>query len=90
MFSLDQWNSDASYLVLDDVPWKYLKAPKMLLGGQKEFTLTDKYARKKTVLWGKPCIYAMNNDNYLEMANDQMWPWLERNCMFIFITNKLY
>ena len=94
MFSLDNWNDDADYLVLDDINWgekgKFFPAKKMLLGGQREFTLTDKYARKRTVKWGKPCIYCMNNDNYLNMASDPIWAWLQENCTFIFINNKLY
>jgi hypothetical protein len=90
MFSLDQWNDKADYLICDDISWKYFPSAKMLLGGQQVFTMSDKYARKRTVNWGKPCIYLMNNDNYLEMASDPIWAWLEINCMFVFITNKLY
>ena len=90
MFSLDKWDSDANYLVLDDIEWKFLPHKKQLLGGQKEFTVTDRYKPKRTVQWGKPCIYCINGDQYLEMANDPIWAWLQENCKFVFINNKLY
>lgn len=90
MFSLDQWDSGADYLVLDDVDWKWLPSKKQLLGAQKQFTMADKYTRKRTVVWGKPSIYCMNNDNYILMTQDPIWAWVQGNCTLIFLENKLY
>lgn len=90
MFNLSDWDSDADYLILDDVPWKYVPAKKMLLGGQLRFSLSGKYARVRTLTWGKPMIYSMNNCNYLKMMQWYDTEWLEENCIFVFLNNKLY
>lgn len=62
MIDLSTWDSEAEYLILDDIEWEYLPNKKPLLFCQKEFVLTDKYRKKKTVKWGKPSIYICNPD----------------------------
>jgi len=89
-FNLDDWDDAAQYLVLDDIPWKYLPSKKCFLGGQLEFVLTDKYRKKKTVRFGKPTIYSMNNDNYLEVRNSPEWEWIMGNTVIVTLENKLY
>lgn len=95
LFSLDKWDSEAQYLVLDDIDWEYLPYKKHLLGAQREFTATDRYKPKRTLLWGKPCIYCINRDQYLVMVHGTtkqptIMDWLEDNCIFVHIENKLY
>lgn len=95
MFSLDKWDDSAEYLVLDDVDWEYFPHKKQLLGGQREFTVFDRYTKKRTLQWGKPCIYCINGEQYLLMANGSakchnIMDWLRENCTFVFIENKLY
>lgn len=90
MYNVSDWDSNADYIVLDDIPWKFVPAKKMLLGGQRHFSLGGKYARVRTVTWGKACIYCINRDEYNEMFKDFMYPWLEENCTFVFLENKLY
>lgn len=87
---MDDWDENANYLVIDDIPWKYLPSKKCLLGGQLEFVLTDKYRKKRTVQFGLATIYSMNEDNYLEIRNDPMWTWIMGNCEIVEIRNKLY
>lgn len=89
-FNVDKWDNKADYLVLDDIDWKFLPNRKQFLGGQYEFELSDKYRSKRTVKWGKPTIYCMNDDNIAEMRKDPMWPWIEGNCITVFIDHRLY
>lgn len=89
-FNLDDWDDNANYLVIDDIPWKYLPSKKSFLGGQYQFVLTDKYRKKRTVLFGLATIYSMNRDNYEEIRNDPMWPWIMDNAEIIFVENQLF
>jgi hypothetical protein len=64
----------------------------MLLGAQKEFSVTDKYTKKSTVQnWGKPCIW-LNNQNPLEIPTLELWKrdYLEANCIFVNLEHRLY
>lgn len=61
-------------------------------GAQKEFTVTDKYTRKKTISnWGKPCIW-LNNENPLEYPGLQRWQrdYIEGNCKIVHLDHRLY
>lgn len=89
MFNLDDWNPDGKYLVIDDIEWKWVPAKKALLGAQQQFTLTDKYRKKVTLSWGKPCIYLCNRD--MDVFNTcEEWHWLKENCIYVRLDNKLY
>lgn len=65
---------------------------KQWLGCQREFVITDKYRKKLSISWGKPCIYLCNDDqdprmhcSHLELA------FFEENCIFVNIyNNKFY
>lgn len=62
-WDLGEWDSSARYLVIDDISFEFWHAGrKALWGGQQQLVLTDKYARKRTVKWGKPMIYLCNPD----------------------------
>jgi len=86
--NLEDWNSDANYIVLDDFNIEYLVNYKCFLGSQTEFTLTDKYKRKRTVTWGKPCIWLGNQDP--RYAKNVDINWINANALTVFIDNKLY
>jgi hypothetical protein len=90
LFSLDNWDTSATYVVIDDIEWKWLPSKKQLLGGQWEFNLTDKYRRKRTVTYGLAAIYCMNEDNYREMTRDPIWEWVEGNCVLHHIDTPLF
>lgn len=92
LFNLDDWNPDAEYIIFDDFPWDQLKRwMKQFFGAQYEFVLTDKYRKKKTVKWGKPCIFLGNDDNDPKMqATPLEWQWLEMNVFYHTLTSRLY
>lgn len=88
-YNLDDWNTDAEYLVIDDISWKFVPAKKALLGAQLTFTLTDKYRKKVTLDWGKPVIYLCNKDMDVYHTCDES-DWLRDNCTYIYIDKKLF
>ena len=92
LLNLDDWDEDAELIILDDFSpefVKYLPAWKCFFGGQKEFTLTDKYRGKKTVRWGKPMIWLANED-FRSHLNAEQLDFIEKNCYFCKITQKMY
>jgi len=91
MSNLDVWNAEAKYLIIDDIKWEYVPQKKCLFGAQREFTLTDKYRKKRQIKWGKPCIYLYNpeEDPMLELHGDER-TWYTENVTTIRINNKLY
>lgn len=86
MFNLDEFNQDRAYLVLDDIEFDYIPARKAFFFGQKEFTLTDKYRKKKKVIWGKPTIYCCNTEPDWSKYAD---PY-EGNIVKVFIRHKMW
>jgi hypothetical protein len=74
------------YIIWDDVSWKdnALKDDqyKNWLGGQDEFTISDKYAKKIDVTWSKPCIFLCNGDPMFGLL-DKDRNWLEANCTIV-------
>lgn len=92
LLNLDDWNEDADYIVLDDFSpeiTKFLPSWKCFFGGQKQFTLTDKYRGKKTVRWGKPMIWLSNEDIFKHLNFEQI-DFVKKNCTCIVLMNKLY
>lgn len=96
MFSLDVWNDDAQYLVIDDIEWQYIPCKKALFGGQAEFIATDKYKKKRRIKWGKPTILLANPDGdpMLELSPNEK-QWYTANVIYVNMTNpfpinKLY
>lgn len=91
MLNLDEWDDDAKYMVLDDFEWKFVPCKKQLIGAQKQIVVTDKYRKKQTKVWGKPCIYLCNEDAdpFIDMSCLER-RWYECNLQRIKITNKLF
>jgi hypothetical protein len=86
MFNLEKFDDSARYAVFDDFEdWSRFYNYKQWLGAQEEFELSDKYMRKRTVKWGKPCIVLSNQDPDFK---DQHW--ISENCITCFIQNKLF
>lgn len=85
-FNLDDWDSEAEYAIFDDlVNWQSWASYKQWLGAQRQFVVTDKYRRKMSILWGKPCILLANE---LPMFPDPTW--VRANCVIYNLQNKLY
>nr|WAE42581.1 MAG: replication associated protein [Cressdnaviricota sp.] len=90
MCNLAVWDDEATYLVIDDVPWEFVWSIKALFGAQQEFTLTDKYARKKQICnWNNPVIYLCNEDMDVYHTCKET-SWLRDNCVYFKTTNKFY
>lgn len=91
MANLDVWDSKATYLIIDDIKWEFIPQKKSLFGGQLEFTLTDKYRKKRQIRWGKPCIYLFNpEDSPLPGLHGDELEWYMSNITYVYITNKIY
>lgn len=83
LFDISLWDAEADYVIFDDFGWDFIPAKKCFLGGQKEFTLTDKYRKKKTVRFGKPCIVLTND-------TPRMSEWEEVNCYVVALIKALF
>jgi len=92
-FNLDDWDEKAEYVILDDFNWKFFPQWKSFLGCQKQFVLTDKYRKKRTVRWGKPCIVLGNDDdesNPCRALPRTSTEWIAVNCVFYFLSEQLF
>lgn len=88
-FMLDLWDDDAEYLVLDDFQdWSKFFMFKQFFGGQEEFVVSDKYRKKRSVKWGKPCIILANDKPNWFWSED--YHWMEANVITVKIENKLF
>jgi len=89
MFDLSGWNPDAEYIIFDDFDFDFLPAPKAFWGSQREFTLTDRYRKKKTVTFGKPAIFLCNHDQ--DPSSKKHWSdWYAENSIRVEVFNKFY
>jgi len=92
LINIDTWDITAKYIVIDDFNWSFFPCKKQLIGCQREFTLTDKYRKKRAIRnWGKPCIYVFNDDMdpFNEMSNS-LKEWIRGNSCRIDIINPLF
>jgi len=90
-FNLDDWDDEAKFIILDDIDISFFPRWKEFLGCQKQFVLTDKYRRKRTVHWGRPCVWLCNADldprrTLSRVANE----WLSINVFIYESDEKLY
>lgn len=92
MFNLDDWDETAEYIVFDDFEWDYFKRwKKNFFGAQKCFVLTDKYRKKITVNWGKPCIYLCNEEQHPRLhCTGLEWNWIFGNVYDLTLQVPLY
>lgn len=88
LVNLDDWNDNASYCIFDDFSWDFIPCKKGFLGAQETFVLTDKYRKKRTVSWGKPCIVLCND--FPVISDPNFADWLQANTISIVLSNKLY
>nr|QVW56518.2 MAG: replication-associated protein [Gemykibivirus] len=90
LFSLDESVKDVDYAVFDDMQGglDFFHSYKFWLGCQYQFYATDKYKGKKLVTWGRPSIYLCNYDPRQDKLADVNW--LEGNCVFIYVGEKLF
>ena len=96
LFNLDLFNAnDADYAIFDDISggFGFFPSYKQWLGGQYEFTISDKYKHKMNIRWGKPAIWLCNQDPRYDAYKPGGRPdfeWMEENCVFVEVTNPIF
>lgn len=86
LFNIDIWNGNAKYAIFDDIfDWSKFSQYKQWLGSQYEFTATDKYRKKRQLIWGKPCIVLSNS--YPNFSDDV---WIRGNCFILNVVGPLF
>lgn len=90
--NINDWNENATYLVMDDMDINYLPNRKAWFGSQKTFTVTDKYKPKQTITFGKPLIWVNNIYPNLKETNENIeWcEWLNLNSIKCVIKKSLF
>jgi len=99
----NQWNLDSfdglpstfwhnGYVVFDDIDWDTLKSSaKSWLGAQRDFSVSDKYRRKRRIPGGIPSILLVNPEDYCgELSQFCNGPWGKENIDVVILDNKLY
>lgn len=90
-FNLDDWNDNATYIVLDDFNIKFFPQWKSFFGAQKQFVLTDKYRKKRTVSWGRPLIFLCNPDLHPRgILSGFELEWMRANTDFVELNDPLF
>nr|QJB18726.1 MAG: replication-associated protein [Genomoviridae sp.] len=94
-FNIDEVDPSKDYAVFDDIKlnektyWSW----KPWFGGQKEFTVTDKYRKKRKLIWGKPIIWICNpasDPRNIQGLDYSEHEWLRLRCIFVELADKLY
>nr|WAE42754.1 MAG: replication associated protein [Cressdnaviricota sp.] len=84
--SYGDWDDAAKYLVIDDIPWKFIPQKKSILTQMGDITLTDKYVKKISVKNNKPAIFLTNEEPDFEEETEY---WIA-NTVMVRITEKMY
>lgn len=81
-----------NYVVFDDVPWSnFSHYAKAFFGCQRDFSVSDKYRKKKRLSGGVPCIYLCNPEDVTkEMQDFILSNWGQQNIVMVNLVNKLY
>lgn len=83
----------AGYIVFDDVNWDSFKhSAKSFCGCQRDFSVTDKYRRKKRLVGGLPSIVLLNPDapDIEEWRNFMFSDWGRQNIVDITLVLPLF
>lgn len=82
------WDDSVEYAIFDDFGFEFIPNKKCFFGAQDEFAITDKYSGKRSVKWGKPSIFLINEP--------YVWPedFYKKNTVVInlydYFSNKPY
>lgn len=90
MFNLEDLDEEGRYAIFDDFKINFIPAYKGWFGGQRQFTVTDKYKHKKTIIWGKPSIFLCNIDRLPHFDTCMEETWWNTNVLTINIATNLY
>lgn len=91
-WDMSAFDSPFTYVVFDDIPWQNLSHyAKAFFGCQRDFSVSDKYRKKKRISGGVPCIYSINDEDYSEDCRlFCTGNWGKENIVVIHVHNKLY
>jgi hypothetical protein len=88
--NMDLHDDTAEYAIFDDIEGGIKEINyKNWLGGQLHFSMTDKYKKKKSIIWGKPSIF-ISNDHPFHTKRDIDVAWLEANTIVVHIDRPMY
>jgi hypothetical protein len=95
LFNLEDFCEDSNFAVFDDISggFSFFPSYKQWMGGQFQFTVTDKYKHKVTVKWGKPSIWICNTDprwDCYKAGSSPDFEWMEENCIFYEVTDTIF
>jgi len=95
LFNLEDFSEQCEYAVFDDISGGlgFFPSYKQWLGGQFEFSVTDKYKHKVAVRWGKPAIWVCNTDprhDYYRPGSGPDFEWMEANCDFVELQESIF
>lgn len=89
-FNMELHDDDADYAIFDDISGGLRSFDyKAWMGGQLHFSITDKYMKKRSITWGRPCIY-LSNENPLLDARGVDLDWLLANAVVVNIDRSMY
>jgi len=88
LWNLDCLSDEDEYYVFDDMTGGLANFPhyKMFLGGQRDFSVTDKYRAKKMLTGGKVSIWVSNDD---PMKEQVVLDWVRGNIDIFFIAESM-
>lgn len=91
-WDLSSFDHYFNYVVFDDVPWKNFEHyAKAFFGCQRDFSVSDKYRKKKRISGGVPCIYLANPEDFAGACQEFcLTNWGQQNVQIVFLNNKLY
>lgn len=91
-WDLSSFDKPFNYVVFDDVPWSnFAHYAKAFFGCQRDFSVSDKYRKKKRISGGVPCIYLCNpEDVSRDMMDFVLNNWGQQNIVMVNLENKLY
>lgn len=90
LFNLDEFDADADYAVFDDMRKGFREFNyKGFLGGQHQFNASDKYKKKRTILFGKPSVMLLNDDPLKMNKGYVDIDWLMRNTVIVHVDSPI-
>lgn len=80
------------YIIFDDIDWDSIKSSaKSWFGAQRDFSVSDKYRRKRRIPGGIPCIFLVNPDSFVgDLLDFSLGNWGQQNITIVTLQNKLY
>jgi len=87
--AMEYWDDEARYIVIDDIEWKYIPRKKGLLTQMGDFTITDKYMKKRIVNNNKPAIVLLNEKHFNEQYADDDPDYWDHNTTIVRLTETL-